>query len=221
MRLAQLLPPPVRELIRDSLRHSAIRRALKPLKANGSMTCFEAAAFRKAWGNGFSAYRSFLIELIALLSRGPVLECGCGGTTLIEGIVGARRGFEVYCLEQDRQYSEAEQWDLPAVSVVHAPLCSYGSYHWYELRQSLPDYYPLIVCDGPYIDPTLGEPSYSAWRYGLMAWMHENHKTFDVILLDDVNDPRGPALLERWQKEFGVKVERKKSADGELALITP
>jgi hypothetical protein len=222
MRLAKLLPSTVKDLIKGGLRHSAVRRALKPLMARGSMTIAEIAAFHRAWGNdGFAADRDFLAQLLRLLTRGPVLECGTGGTTLLENYVGLRNGFRTYALEQDPAYSEVVRWTLEAVEVIESPLRDFGGYHWYDVRCALPDHFAVIVCDGPYIDASLGDPSYSAWRYGLLPWLKESGKTFDTLLLDDVNDPRGPTLLARWQRQFGVQVERIKSTYGECAIILP
>ena len=76
------------------------------------------------------------------------------------------------------------------------------------------------ICDGPYIDVSLGEPYYSGWRYGILPWLERAERTWDVLLLDDVNDKRAEAIfLDRWVKEFGVKVDRIKSTDGECAMV--
>src|SRR5262249_11240056 len=84
MRLARFIPAPAKEMIKNGLRFNAIRRALKPLKATGTMTDEEIATLHQAWGNdGFAADRDFLAQLLTLLKGGPVLECGTGATTLI------------------------------------------------------------------------------------------------------------------------------------------
>lgn len=186
------------------------------------MSARDVIAFHKAWGNeGFSADTAYLTQLLELLDSGPVLECGTGATTLMENEAGMRKGFATFCLEQDVASAEVVHWGLQAVTVVDAPLRNYGSYHWYEVKCALPRHFSVIVCDGPYIDHALGEPHYSAWRYGIMRWLKDTTTTFDKLLLDDVNDPRAPAILARWQEEFGVKVRRIPSAEGELAVVTP
>jgi hypothetical protein len=222
MRLARLVPVPVKGLIKDALRDSAIRRALKPMKVRGAMTPEEVVAFHKAWDNtGFSADPAFLGKLLELLTAGPVLECGTGGTTLLENLVGLRLGFKTYCLEQDRQWAQRViEWGIEAVKIIDAPLKNLGGYHWYDVRSPLPMHFALVVCDGPYIDVSLGEPSYSAWRYGVLRWFKETGRTFDALLFDDVNDKRGPALLERWQREFSIKVQRFPSEYREYAIVT-
>ena len=223
MRLSKLIPTPVKELIRSRLRYHAISNALRPLKGAGTMTPQEISAFRDAWGrdDGFASDADFLGQLIKLLTAGPVLECGTGVTTLCENYAGLYRGFKTFALEQDPRYSEVSHWKLEAVRVLTSPLRDYGGYYWYDVRDSLPAHFALIVCDGPYIDRALGEPYYSSWRYGLMPWLRDNGKTFDKLLLDDVNDVRGPALLARWQQEFAVRIERIPSVHGECAVITP
>lgn len=223
MRLAQLVPPPLKEMIKDSLRYNAIRRAMRPLKERGTLTDAEVAALYSAWQNrGFAGDTAYLRALLDLLTRGPVLECGTGITTLIENELGNRHGFKTYALEQDREWGmKVTEWKLDAARVIDAPLKSYGTWMWYDVGADLPSHFALIVCDGPYIDKSLGEPVYSAWRYGLLPWLKKTDRTFDCILFDDVNDPRGPGLLERWQTEFGVSVERVRSAVGELAILKP
>ena len=216
------LPSPVKDFIKARIRYSAIRRALKPMKARGSLTQPEIAAFRKAWGNeGFSADQTFLAKLLKMLTAGPVLECGTGGTTLLENLAGLRKGFKTFCLEQDRSWAQDVIDSGPqAVKVVIAPLKDFGGYHWYDVPDTVPMHFALVVCDGPYIDKALGEPHYSAWRYGIFPWLKETGRTFDVMLLDDVNDARAPAILARWKREFGIKVEEIESSDGICAVIT-
>jgi hypothetical protein len=107
------------------------------------------------------------------------------------------------------------------VEIIDAPLRNFGKYYWYDVRVKLPMHFALIVCDGPYIDVALGEPVYSAWRYGVMPWLKSTGRTYDFLLLDDVDDKRAPATLELWKREFGVKVESIKSEQGECAIIRP
>ena len=227
MTVTRLIPTPVRARLKEFLRQRAVRRALRPLRRNGTLTQPELANFARAWGNtGFAPDLDFLAQLLKLLDRGPVLECGSGGTTLLANELGTLRGYKTFSLEQDAL------WALPAnralrgssaTTILNTPLRSYGSYQWYDVHESdaLPMHFALIICDGPYIDPRLGEPFFSAWRYGLLPWLRDHGRTFDTLLLDDVNDPRGPPVLERWRNEFGVKPNRMRSELGEIAIVTP
>ena len=221
-RIARILPAAVKQSFKARLRLHAIRRALRPLKIHGKMTESEVTAFHKAWGNeGFAADRTYLMQLLRLLKSGPVLECGTGGTTLLANEMGLRRGFTTHCLEQEHAWAEAVQWRPAAVQVLNAPLRNFGEYHWYEVRAHLPSHFALVVCDGPRIDQALGEPHYSAWRYGVLPWLKSTGRTYDALLLDDVDDSRAPAVLERWRQEFGVTIECIRSGDGKCAIVRP
>jgi hypothetical protein len=85
---------------------------------------------------------------------------------------------------------------------------------------ALPMHFALIICDGPYIDQGLGEPFFSAWRYGVLPWLRNHGRTFDTLLLDDVDDARALPVLEAWRSEFGVNVNRMRSEAGEIAIVT-
>jgi hypothetical protein len=227
MRVTRLIPAAARTHLREAMRQRAVIRALRPLRRNGNLTQQELEIFARAWGNsGYVADNQYLTQLLQLLDRGPVLECGTGCTTLLADELGKQRGYEIYSLEQDAQ------WAVPAsralrdsrkTRILIAPLRSYGSHQWYAVpgQESLPMHFALVICDGPYLDWRLGEPFFSAWRYGVLPWLRDGGRTFDTLLLDDVDDPRAPAVLQRWREEFGVNTRTVKSAAGELAIVTP
>jgi hypothetical protein len=225
MRITGVIPSFVKVWVSETIQTYAVPRSLRPLRARGDMTPEEVTAFHKAWGNpGFSADKDFLAQLLNFLGRGPVLECGTGATTLLANEMGLRHGFKTYSLEQDPGWAKFVRRFLNgsrAAQIIDTPLKDFGSYQWYEVHPHLPSHFALVICDGPYIDKSLGEPYYSAWRYGVLAWLKETGRTFDVLLFDDANDVRGPALLERWEREFAVKVETMKSSCGECAIVRP
>lgn len=219
-----MVPRPVRERIKESIRRLRVRRApQESFRTPGTMTGLEITGSRKAWGNdGFAADGTYLAQLLGALKSGsPVLACGTARTTGLVNDLGVRRGFKTYCLEQDPEWAEFARRGLQAIAVINAPLLDRGFFYWYEVRCELPRHFALVICDGPFIDRSLGEPHYSAWRYGVLRWLKDTARTFDQLLLDDVDDPRAPGILERWEREFGVKVQRIASAEGELAIVTP
>jgi len=226
VRLTKLVPAPLRAKIKTFLRDRAIESALKPLRTTGTMTDPQIAAFHKAWSNeSFSADRAYLGHIIQLMNANPnsVLECGTGATTLVANELGIRHRSKIYSLEQNLAWvQDMTKRSLEAVTIIDAPLKQISTgYQWYDIRYpSLPMHFSLVICDGPFIDVSLGEPVFSGWRYGLMPWLKNTNRTFDALLLDDVDDKRAPAILERWQREFGVKIDRL-SSDGRWALIRP
>jgi hypothetical protein len=226
VRLTKLIPAPLRARIKAVLRDRAIESALKPLRATGTMTDPQMAAFHKAWGNeNFSADRAYLGHIIQLVNANPnsVLECGTGATTLLANELGLRHGLRIYSLEQNSPWvQDMTARNLEAVTIIDAPLKGFSTgYQWYDFHYpSLPTHFSLVICDGPFIDVSLGEPVYSGWRYGLMPWLKNTNRTFDALLLDDVDDKRASAILDRWQREFGARIERV-AADGRWAIIRP
>ena len=82
------------------------------------------------WGSDWSLREELITELWhrAWHTRGPVLECGSGLSTLLLGIAAERQGYDVYSLEHD------EAWHASVVAAVEqlatAPsqgdLCSAG-----------------------------------------------------------------------------------------------
>ena len=227
MRLTKLVPAPLRTKIKAVLRDRAIESALKPLRATETMTEAQVAAFLKAWADeGFSADTTYIGHIIQLMNAHPssVLECGTGATTLVANELGLRHGLRIYSLEQNLAWvQDMTRRNLEAVTIIHAPLKQISTdYQWYDVRYPpLPTHFSLVICDGPYIDVGLGEPVYSGWRYGVMPWLKNTNRTFDVMLLDDVDHARAPAILNRWQREFGAKIERFASSNGRWAIIRP
>lgn len=214
----------LRTRVRLALQDWHIRRALQPLKRSGGMTREQMATFRHAFSNeGFSADVDYLLAVQRELKGGPVLECGTGATTLIAECVGTQRGFRTYGLEQDPEWSQYVRRFLngtDAVQVIDARLKDRGDHFWYDAPQDLPRHFSLVICDGPAIYG-FPEPHLSGWRYGVLPWLKDTGRTYDVLLLDDTNEPRGQPLLARWKKEFGVSAEVVQAGDGSYAVVRP
>ncbi len=226
VRIGKLFPAPIRHAVRDALKDRSLRKAIEPLRRSGRMTSDQVESFANAWGNvGFAADSDYLAQLTKMLdTTGPVLECGTGGTTLLSNAMGLRNNFRTYCLEQNPDWTVGTRRMLPKnsnVVILDTPLKHFGNYCWYDVKQILPMHFSLIVCDGPSIEKEHGEPIYSSWRYGILPWLKSTGRTFDALLLDDVNDPRGPAVINRWISEFNVVVNQVESLNGELAIVSP
>jgi len=227
-----LIPPKIRRLVPESwrtsiinvVRNRAVRRSLEPLKRSGTLTQQQLGAFHNAWGNeGYSADEDFLAELMKRLTKGPVLECGTGASTLLANELGRIHAFLTYSLEQDQEWSAFVRGFLKksvAVRVIDAPLKRFSNYLWYDVIDAeLPKHFALVVCDGPAIGKDVAEPFYSSWRYGVLAWLRETGRTFDVLVLDDVEDLRARDMLARWKQDWRVTVRTIKSRVGELAIV--
>jgi predicted O-methyltransferase YrrM len=158
------------------------------------------------WGNeDYAAEPEFLAAVVeaARRARGPILECGCGLSTLVLGVEADKRGLEVYSLEHDSTWAKRtkralERHGIGSVRIIVARLRSYGAFVWYEPpRNELPSAFSLVVCDGP-------PHTTQGGRYGLLPVLHAHLEPGAEILLDDVGRDEDRRILDRWESDFGV-----------------
>lgn len=175
----------------------------------------------RAWGNKiFAADHGYLQEVVrhAAATPGPILECGCGLTTLLLGVIADRGGRQVWCLEHFPKWHlrvsrMLEPCRINSVHLLLAPLRDFGSYSWYDIpRAGLPGRYSLVVCDGPPGRTPGG-------RYGLFPQMKDCLDPDTVILLDDAAREGDREVLERWVAEFGVHFSLQKTSKDGLAVV--
>ncbi len=158
-----------------------------------------------AWGNpGYSANVRYLqqVERLFRRSRGAVLECGSGATTLLLGLLAEKTGRSVWTFENHSGWGQHVQEVLQAlnltrVHVCHTPLRNFGSYEWYTPPTALPQPFGLVVCDGPRGVITGG-------RYGLLPVMGRHLRRDCRILLDDTHRSREQTLVRRWANEHSL-----------------
>lgn len=184
--------------------------------------------FRRAWGNeSFSADVTYVSEVVSHVSRcsAPVLECGSGLTTLVAGLVGEKRNVTVLSLEQDREWADfvtrrLRKNGIHNVELLYTPLREYGGFVWYDVESvALPEYFELVLCDGPAVFEEWGE-AHAQWRYGVLPVLTSRGVKVDRILLDDATEPRAAGLLRRWRQEFGMGHTLTQAADGDCAVIS-
>jgi hypothetical protein len=156
------------------------------------------------WGNeSFSAHEEFLAGCLreAFATRGPILECGAGLSTLLVGVVCARRGLRCWSYEHHAGWAQRVSRALArhrirSVTICCAPLRSYGDFSWYgPTAQELPSRFELVLCDGP-------PASTPGGRYGLVPILRAHLGAGSVILLDDVARASERRVVERWTAEL-------------------
>ncbi len=174
-------------------------------------------ALRAAWGNeGFGANLPFLVELAhrAVMTPGPILECGSGVTSIVLGLLAGRRGVAVHALEHDAEWfakiaGVLGSFRIPGVRLHLSPLRNWGSLTWYEIpARDWPSEFQLVVCDGP-PNTTPGG------RYGLLPLVGPQLPRGSVILLDDATYPPEAQMLERWRAEQPMHVDVREAPTGE------
>jgi hypothetical protein len=180
---------------------------------------------REAWGNSaWAADAGFLLEVgTAVRGRpGPVLDCGSGLSTIVCAALAARHDAVVWSFEQDREWYEymrraIEALHLDNVRLRHTPLRPYQGFVWFDLGAiELPDHFPVVVVDGPAVFRAAFAPElYEAWRVGVVIVLGSLGVSFDEILLDDVEDRRSSALVDRWDRE-GLRMVEIETPTGRL-----
>jgi predicted O-methyltransferase YrrM len=211
--LKSLLPRQVRRGLRAVHRELVFRRAMRKFLASPAACVGPAnpvvADLIYGWGNEpWSASDRYLAGCIqhALLSNGPILECGSGLSTILIGAVAQRRGLGYWALEHTPAWATKvkkylDRYQIRSVVVCAGPLVNYGDFLWYRPPlESMPDSFALVVCDGP---PGTTEGG----RFGLAPIMKERLKPGCVILLDDAWRQPELAIARRWEAEIGTSFE--------------
>ena len=150
----------------------------------------------RGWGNtGWSADTTYLatIARAARDTRGNIVECGSGASTILLGSIAPQR---TYSLEHIREWRDKVQ-SYTSSRVLHAPLRSYGDFDWYTVPEDLPGDITLVICDGPPAQTRGG-------RYGLLPVIGKRLAPDATILVDDAGRSGEQDVIARWSREFSV-----------------
>jgi hypothetical protein len=172
------------------------------------------------WSNdGFAANLEYLEAVAehALKTKGPVLECGSGVTTILMGILCGKRNVDVWSLEHYDEWRQRVSGVLAdngiaGAKVCAAPLVEYGEFVWYDppLAQ-MPESFSLVICDGP-------PGATKGGRYGLLPVLGDRLQGA-TILLDDAGRPDEAALIKRWENEARFETEIRGSRERAFAVM--
>ena len=194
-------------LLRHQLRNAI--RAIGDLPHGRLPDRQQLSALAAGWSNeGYAANVDYLAAVARSVidTRGPVLECGSGATTILLGILGGRRTLEVWSLEHSTEWQErvVDVLNSNGISGVHvckAPLMEYGEFVWYDppLAQ-MPEQFSLVICDGP-------PGTTKGGRYGLLPVMNTRMPPGSTILLDDAGRPGELELIRRWEHEASFETD--------------
>lgn len=167
-----------------------------------------------AWGNlGYAAGVSYLtlVGRHAASTRGPVLECGSGATTLLLGAVTQRRQIPIVALEHNPDWHDYVSELLNFLGFDHvrlelAPLIAYDRFQWYQApadrasTDAAP--YQLVVCDGP-------PGKTQGGRYGLLPVMGPQLAQDCMILLDDAHRNGEKQVVDHWRRHVKLTAHRR------------
>lgn len=161
------------------------------------------------WDNeDWSATSEYLAACLthAMTTKGPILECGSGLTTIIVGILADSLGKNLWSLEHDlgwaqRVNEQLIEHEIHSVCLTACPLKVFDGYSWYDAPlESMPQF-SMVICDGP-------PAGISGGRYGLLPIMRSKLEPGTIILLDDAERVGEQTIAGRWAAElnttFGV-----------------
>jgi len=206
------MPGPLRKLLHSARGFRRRRRfagAMRRLARDPLIAADDRdllAELVRGWANeGWSAWEEFLTGCAAQarVTRGPILECGSGLTTLLIGTIAQARGLPVWALEHSPAWGAHVLRALAAhrirsVRLCLAPMTRYGGFTWYTPPLSaMPERFSLVVCDGP-------PAGIEGGRVGLVPVMRHRLAPGAVILLDDAGRRHERAIASRWAKELGA-----------------
>ena len=223
--LKKLVPKSIKQPVKNMLLRRQLReavRAINQLPAGQVPDRNQLSELMTGWSNeGYAANLEYL-EAVAnssINTRGPVLECGSGATTILLGLLCGRRNVEVWSLENSAPWQERVTDALKAngISGVHvcsSPLIEYGDYVWYDppLAQ-MPKEFSLVICDGPPGDTKGG-------RYGLLPVMGDRLPRGSTILLDDAGRPGELELIKKWEAEATFQTDLIETQGSHYAVMT-
>lgn len=203
-RIRALVPAPLRKKLRALHRTHVLNTTLRRIREHDQYVPLSDQTMARllyGWGNSWSLREELITELWhrAWHTRGPVLECGSGLSTLLLGIAADRLGYDLYSLEHDAGWhaqvaAAVQRLGLKRVRVIAAPLVMHGGYAWYDAPGHFPEEFTLVLCDGP-PGTTMGG------RYGLLPELRPAMAPDCVILLDDAARDGEQEVLRRWEQE--------------------
>jgi len=179
-------------------------------------------AIRYGWGNNaYSADEQYLEEVLikGISTKGVILECGTGLTTILLGLICEKTQATLYSLENNYDWSAhvkkyLNRLKLNQVHVQLAPIKKFGEFDWYNFDETaMPSEIDLVVCDGPPASTVGG-------RYGLMPLLGDRIAIGGIILVDDVNREDERLAIDKWGKNRNFNIEWRGTERRGFAILT-
>lgn len=162
---------------------------------------FDVFLLMLAWGNiGYAASLSYLRHLAIKVqqTKGPMLECGSGASTLLIASLTSEEQSEIVVLENSKEWYDymsavLDQLGFDHIRLQYAPLTEYSDYAWYSVsKEWVSEPIQLVVCDGP-------PGTTRGGRYGLVPVMDELLGQNCLVLLDDTHRKGEREIIHAWQ----------------------
>lgn len=222
--LKKIVPKWIKRPLKEEMMRRQLRAAIKNIRKlpAGQVPSRELLSQLIAgWGNdGYAANLDYLEEVAkqSLNSKGPILECGSGASTILLGILAAQKQLPVWSLENSAEWRTLVSDTLNAngisgINVCSSPLIDYGEFVWYDPPLAeMPKEFSLVICDGP-------PGSTKGGRYGLLPVMIDRLPLGSTVLLDDAGRDDEAAIIRRWESEAKFSTKLVKAPGGTFAVM--
>ncbi len=222
--LKKIVPKWIKRPVKEAVMRRQLRAAIKSIRnlPDGEVPSRNLLSqLISGWGNdGYAANLDYLEEVAkrSLESKGPILECGSGASTILLGILAAQRQLPVWSLEHSSEWrilvSETLKSNgISGVRLCSSPLVEYKEFVWYDPPLAeMPEEFSLVICDGP-------PGSTKGGRYGLLPVMVERLPVGSTILLDDAGRSDEAEIIRRWESETNFTTEVVTAPGGTFAVM--
>lgn len=173
------------------------KKYLKYIKNNINVTVGLIEKLIIAWNNqGYSAQKEYCMSLIeyAYQTKGDILECGSGISTLLVGAIANYQKRKLLSLEHLSTWSakvesEIKKYELQNIKIEVRNLVNYGDYDWYDVNNILFTEYDICICDGP-------PGSNKGGRKGFFYLCKEYLTNGAIILVDDLERENEKEMID-------------------------
>jgi len=160
---------------------------------------------------------------MAVYSRGDVLECGSGLSTLVMGIAAQwaqeKRPRRVYSLECDLTWCERvhawlDRYGIGNVKLIYAPLMPGTWGHWYGVdKLELPAFFDGVLVDGP-------RRAHNVDRDTVFSYLSDEIRNAKMWIVDDVEAHSYQDKLAMLGRDMQVKVTEHSGVSRATAFMT-
>jgi hypothetical protein len=222
--LKKWLPTEFKNAIKLKVREYHLRHAIAKISRGPIAKIPDKEVLKElcvGWGNPeYAANIAYMEEVarLAIETKGPILECGSGATTILLGLIAGRRGVEVWSFEDgvewhNRVTEALAKNRISGVEVQLTRLRDFNGFCWYDAPLSnMPRDFSLVICDGPPGNTPGG-------RYGLLPVLRDHLQNGATILLDDAHRPGEKKVVNQWIAEGRVSAQATHLSDETFALL--
>ena len=175
----------------------------------------------RGWGNEQFVASPSLLQVVweqIHETRGDILECGSGLSTIVLAVATRGTGRTVCTLEHEQVWADRVTRTLRHLrcdqAQVHwTPLHPFDTYDWYAVPDRLEaGPFGLVVVDGP-------PGTTRGGRIGLLPRMRSRLCPGAHLILDDADRLGETEVMADWERSFGIRRDQQPHLPANVALL--